>query len=117
MAQRAITVFLNDDDQEHELPCKMAVCPKCEGTGKHVNPNIDGNGITGEEMEELGEDFREDYMNGVYDVTCQMCGGANVVPVVDLEKCTKEERAAYLRKQREDAEYESICRMEQRYGA
>jgi hypothetical protein len=117
VAQRAITVFLNDEDQEHELPCKMSVCPKCEGRGKHVNPNIDDNGLTAEDFEEAGDSFREDYMAGVYDVTCEMCGGVNVVPVVDLARCTKEEKAAYLRKQREDAEYEASVRMERRYGA
>lgn len=59
---------------------KFAVCPRCEGRGSHVNPAIDGNGITGDEMDELGDDFREDYLSGVYDVACEECHGERVVP-------------------------------------
>lgn len=57
----------------------FAICPTCEGKGSHVNRAIDGNGITGEEMAELGPDFFEDYMSGVYDVRCEECGGNRVV--------------------------------------
>lgn len=59
---------------------RWAICPTCEGNGTHVNPAIDGHGITAEEMYELGDDFREDYMRGVYDVSCEECKGMRVVP-------------------------------------
>lgn len=59
---------------------RFAVCPTCEGRGTHVNPSIDAHGITAEEMDELGDDFREDYMGGVYDVACAECNGLRVVP-------------------------------------
>lgn len=58
---------------------KFAVCPRCEGTGTIVNPSIDGNGLSAEDFEEQGEDFREDYFAGVYDVRCPECGGNRVV--------------------------------------
>ncbi|HEU5112111.1 MAG TPA: hypothetical protein VFU96_02270 [Acidimicrobiia bacterium] len=69
-----------DEDEEMRPHKRWAVCPRCHGNGSHVNPSIDGNGITESEMAELGEDFREDYMSGVFDVPCEECGGLRVVP-------------------------------------
>ncbi len=57
-----------------------AVCPRCGGNGTHVNPAVDGQGITADEMAELGDDFMDDYMHGVYDIRCERCNGARVVP-------------------------------------
>jgi hypothetical protein len=71
---------------------RYAVCPRCEGRGSHVNPAVDGNGITAEEMDELGEDFREDYLSGVYDVRCEECGGNRVVPACRCGKPVAEGR-------------------------
>ena len=82
-------------DLEVELPTCFGVCPRCKGEGKHVNPNIDGNGITSSEMEELGQDFIEDYLGGVYDVTCQECGGLRVVPVLDESRVSEADLKAY----------------------
>ncbi len=59
---------------------KMKCCPTCEGRGTHVNPSIDSNGISAEEMDEHGEEFRRDYISGVYDVRCSQCRGLRVVP-------------------------------------
>lgn len=76
--------FLPDGEEETVLfPAKNIVCYTCDGSGKTVNPSIDGNGITASEMDELGDDFREDYMSGVYDVTCRTCKGERVIPQLD----------------------------------
>ncbi len=75
-----------------ELPATYEVCDRCRGTGSHVNPNIDGNGITESEMYELGPDFREDYFAGVYDVTCEECKGLRVVLVIDEKSCNPEQQ-------------------------
>lgn len=64
---------------------KYEVCPRCKGEGVHTNPAIDGHGITAEEMNELGDDFREDYIAGVYDVPCECCHGKRVVTPEDLD--------------------------------
>ena len=61
------------------------VCPRCRGEGSYVNPAIDGNGITADEMAELGDDFREDYMAGTYDVPCELCHGRRVVTDEELK--------------------------------
>lgn len=83
-----ITV-IDDQSDEHALPVKMEVCPRCEGRGTHTNPAIDGNGLTSEDFEEQGPEFREDYFAGVYDVTCERCGGRNVIEVVDRARCSE----------------------------
>lgn len=104
-----------------EFPAKKEVCSHCEGEGKHSNPNIDDNGITGSEMDELGDDFRENYLSGVYDVVCHKCKGLRVVDVIDESQCTKEQLTALEEHNKlecesraeEDAERRFFARFEQ----
>src|SRR4051812_45033702 len=62
------------------MTTRFVVCPTCQGRGTHVNPAIDGHGITQDEMDEQGPDFFDDYMAGAYDGRCTEGGGRNVVP-------------------------------------
>lgn len=71
-----------DEENEISLKARYEVCPRCEGKGTHVNPSIDGHGISAQEFAEDPQ-FKEDYFNGVYDVPCYDCKGLRVVPVVD----------------------------------
>lgn len=61
------------------------VCPRCRGEGQYVNPAIDEHGITAEEMTEFGETFRENYLAGLFDVSCELCDGRRVVNDEELE--------------------------------
>lgn len=94
--------------EEVELPAKWEVCGRCEGAGKHVNPAVDGNGLTQEDFDE-DPDFKEDYFRGVYDVECEECRGRTTVLVVDEEAMLRERpelKAAWeshLKWAREDA--------------
>ena len=92
------------------FPVRHEVCNVCNGTGKHVDPNVDRNGIT----EWHGID-RDDYMNGVYDVQCSCCKGKRVEVVLDMRRCTGEHKE-YLRILKEHIEeeraYRSMCRSE-----
>lgn len=117
--QEKLTVFLSDDDQEHEIPSKFAVCPRCRGKGSHVNPAIDGHGITAEEWNgpDWSEEEKETYMSGGYDVPCYECNGRRVVLVPDADKLTKEERAAWYEQQRDLAEMAATEEAERRMGA
>jgi hypothetical protein len=63
------------------IAIRFEVCPACEGKGKYVNPSIDAHGLTAEDFDEGGGDFREMYWNGQLDVRCVLCEGNNVVPV------------------------------------
>lgn len=70
-----ITFTLEDNEgneAEWKLPAKFEICTRCRGEGKHVNPNVDGRGISAEEWEnEWDEDSREGYLSGRYDVPCE----------------------------------------------
>ncbi len=68
-----------------QLPIKRIVCPRCNGEGKHVNPSIDGHGLTAEDLQD--DDFRESYFSGVYDVRCEECKGNNVIDEIDHDTC------------------------------
>lgn len=92
------------EEIQHSLPAKFEVCTRCRGEGTHTNPSIDGNGITASEMDELGDDFREDYMDGVYDVSCSVCHGRRVVAVPDFGRWTFAQKRAYVRNQRDEAD-------------
>lgn len=84
------TRFLPDgEEQIVNFPARNIVCYTCQGTGSTVNPDIDGNGITASEMDELGDDFREDYLSGVYDVTCRTCKGLRVIAEIDRAACNR----------------------------
>jgi hypothetical protein len=92
-----------------EIPCsfpaKLELCSRCRGEGTHTNPSIDGNGITQSEMDELGEDFREDYMRGVYDVQCSVCKGKRVVEVPDISRWSFAQKRLYVLHLRAEREY------------
>lgn len=105
---------IEDDDADVEfkvtLPAKFEVCGTCNGRGKHVNRNIDGNGLTAEDFAE-DPDFEEAYFRGDYDVPCEECNGARVVPVVDREQANPK----LLKLYEEDQKAEADSRAEDRY--
>lgn len=101
-------------------PAYYVVCPRCYGEGKHVNPSIDGNGITQSEMAEIlheDPDFLDNYMGGMYDVTCHQCKGQRVVLEVDEHSCTKEQWDEYQQDCRDDWELAAMEAAERRMGA
>lgn len=105
------------DDITIELPSKREVCGTCDGKGTHVNPSIDGNGLSEEDFDEAGPEFREDYFRGVYDVTCHECGGRNVVDVVDESRCNPADLAAYHAHLQEQHDHRREVEAERRMGA
>ena len=70
---------------------KWEVCGTCEGKGKHVNPDIDSQGISSEDFGQ-DPDFAEDYFSGIYDVRCYECKGRTTSFVVDWGALTAEQR-------------------------
>ncbi len=82
------------DSIEVDLPCHRIVCDHCDGTSSHVNPNIDGHGLSQEDFDQ-DPDFRESYFNGDYDVACDQCKGARVVDVVNYEALTPKMQRRY----------------------
>jgi RecJ-like exonuclease len=108
-----------DSDGEEvsmSIPGRYEVCDRCHGKGTHTNPAIDGNGITSDEMYELGDDFLGDYLSGVYDVVCEECKGQNVVMVPDEARCSKEQIDTYNKYLQDKWELEQERLAEIRYG-
>ena len=68
----------------HKHDNRWIICPACEGEGTCVNPNIDSNGLTAEDFAE-DPDFADDYMSGVYDVSCAACHGSGKIRKSHIE--------------------------------
>ncbi len=113
-----IPVETEDGEVELEIQTKFEVCPRCQGAGSHVNPAIDGHGITAEEWNgpDWDDDSRAMYMSGGYDVACHRCGGKRVIAVADWEKLTDAERKFYEDYLREIRELEAEEAAERRFG-
>ena len=79
------------------LPAKRIVCPCCDGTGTELCEGLRGVAFSEEDMLEAGDEFREGYMRGDYDVHCAKCDGNNVVTVVDEAALTTKMRDRYFR--------------------
>lgn len=104
-----LNVIDEDGDEcteEHDLPGKFEVCPRCQGKGKHVNSNVDGyHGISQEEFDNDPQ-FYEDYRSGVYDVECERCHGMRVIEIVDDRWLNEDQKVVLKRwnEQQEDRE-------------
>ena len=115
--------FVYEDDQgdeiEIELPARYEVCGRCRGEGSHVNPSIDGHGITEDEWNgpDWDDESRDAYMSGAYDVACEVCNGDRVVLVPDEERADRAMLARYEETQRDLAECLAIMRAERAMGA
>ncbi len=114
------TTFLvvpTNDDEGNEFDVlvrtKKAVCPRCHGKGAHLNPAVDGHGISPEQFAE-DPDFEEAYFSGVYDVACEECHGKNVVDEPDEDDPNFEH---LLEWQRDEAEYRAEIAAERAMGA
>jgi hypothetical protein len=90
---------------EVSLPAKFVVCHRCEGKGSHVNPSIDGNGLSREDFD-ADPDFAEGYMRGDYDIACQTCKGRRVVSQVDRKQLTPLQKRQLARHEKAEADYQ-----------
>jgi LSD1 subclass zinc finger protein len=99
MSELTVKYYDSELDEEVTLPGVHEVCETCRGNGTHVNPSIDGNGLSQEDMTDI--DFMEDYMSGAYDVRCTECHGKRVVVALDMDRCTQAQIDAYCAYQQE----------------
>lgn len=107
------------DQHGWSIPAKYEVCDRCGGRGTHDHPAF-SNGFTGDEMDEAGPDFREEYMAGHYDVRCTVCDGKRVTLVCDEEACNEHERELVHELDEwaaSDAETDAMHAAERRMGA
>ena len=83
------------------IAVNLIVCTTCDGRGAYVNPNIDRHGLSREDFED-DPDFAADYRSHVYDVRCEHCEGANVIPVPTdpqelkmVQECLQDRQESY----------------------
>lgn len=76
------------------LPGKREVCHECNGTGTVLCDSLRGVAFSSDEMAD-DPDFAESYFGGEYDERCNICGGENVVTVVDWSRLSKWQKLLY----------------------
>lgn len=120
MSTRTLKITIeneNGEEEEISLPGKYEVCSSCLGEGTHVNPNIDGHGITAEEWEQDWDDESRDmYFSGGYDVTCYQCQGQRVTLDIDEDwintSGTDQQKEALVR-YHDNLLFEADCRRQE----
>jgi hypothetical protein len=112
-----IVTYENDDGEELEveLPIEFDVCGYCSGKGSHVNPSMDGHGISKEDFDQ-DPDFAESYFRGDYDVQCHECHGDRVLAFPKVGYKFTEEQLAAIESMNRRARYEAEDRHERKMG-
>ena len=105
-----------ETQEDGEFPATYEVCSVCQGKGTYVNPNIDRYGLTGEDFAEAPE-FHEDYVSGMYDVTCQQCKGRRVDMVIDYDRADPKDTELYDEYMEDFWRHQLELRSERMYGA
>lgn len=111
---KPIVLYEGDPEQLH-LVAMYVVCHRCHGNGSHVNPAVDGNGLSPDDPD-LDEDFWDMYRSGGYDVPCEECNGLRVVPVPDPDMNSAEAMQNYEEFLASGFEYQQMCEAERRFG-
>lgn len=113
-------MYLTITDEQGDdisIPAVYSVCPTCDGHGAHSRGvERDGGGFTASEWAEEDQDFREDYMSGAYDRTCEECDGQRVILVPDFDAMTEEHKRAFEAHANELADCRAIERAERAFG-
>lgn len=114
----------NDEEVTDALPARYEVCPDCAGEGRTLTTSLRG-AFTQEEFAACfdDEESQREYFKGgqgIYGVVCETCTGRTTVLVVDLEALKCADAAMYkryIKRLREEAAYQRMCRAEREMGA
>jgi DnaJ-class molecular chaperone len=113
-----------DDDEDNpmnwievRMPAKYEVCPTCHGKG---SSSAYLGAFTQSDMDEMDQDWFDDYLAGHFDRPCEECKGLRVVLVPDMEmietnQLYKKAYDLWLENERSEAEDEYMLRQEMRY--
>ncbi len=94
----------NEETERYEtvhLPAKYEVCPDCKGEGKS---SAYLGAFTRDELDEMGDEFIDDYRAGNFDRPCERCAGNRVIAVVDEELCDPALLQEYKKMKDDEAE-------------
>lgn len=97
-----------------ELPAKYVVCDACQGRGKS---SAYLGVFTRDDIDEMGDEWMDDYMAGHYDKPCDFCKGERVVAVVDEDECDPILLAEYNEQKQIEIEDRMNREAERRMGA
>lgn len=89
-----------DDMHEVQLPAQWCICGRCRGEGK-TSAHLGS--FTREDFDE-DPDFKQDYLDGLYDIACEACDGSGKVREIDRDACTSDDQQAALKQMDDDAE-------------
>ena len=87
-----IKAIIDDSEEDNtlvELVLKPEICCRCNGTGKTLYGSLEGMAFTQSDFDE-DPDFREELMDGVYDVSCPNCASMGAVLTLDADQNSKE---------------------------
>lgn len=108
------SIEIHDDEGEViELPKVWEICGHCRGSGKS---SAYLGSFTSDEWAHEDEDFKEDYVRGAYDRSCDDCDGSGKIEIVDYDKLKPEQKEKYDNACKEEAAYRAEVEMERRMG-
>lgn len=103
-----IILYLGDD--EIPLPTKWEICGHCEGEG---TSSAYLGVFTRDDMDEMDDEWKEDYCAGRFDRACEHCSGGKV-KVADWDRMPPEHQDAYRAQLEEEHQTRQTERMERR---
>lgn len=98
-------------NSHNHLPGHWVICSTCDGHGKHSR-NLGA--FTQEDWEQESYEFKEDYLAGAYDSTCEECGGSGKTWEVNVARCTFAQKRELVLERR-SAQWAHEARREQEH--
>jgi len=89
---RSVNNILFVGDEEKTLPMKWCICGQCEGEGQSSGYM---GAFTSDDMDQMDQDFIDDYFAGNFDRPCDACGGSGKIQEVDEERLSPEDLKAW----------------------
>lgn len=107
------------DETVHKLPAKYIVCPNCDGCGTDRGASVecDGGGFTSSEWADQDDDFKQDYLAGVYDKTYGYCDGKRVVLIPNRDQIEPALLDEIDEAEQDERDYRAMVAAERRMGA
>ena len=107
MTKRDLILYREDD--EIVMPYIWKICGHCNGDG---TSSAYLGVFTREGMDQMDEEWKDDYFAGRFDRACECCGGSGKVKSVDRNRASPQDLKDWDAQQAEEAAYRQTERME-----